>query len=292
MKDLASYHPIAIAVYYAITVGIAMFCFHPLFSVLSLCGALLFRTVCFGSYRFGAFFGGILLFLITALINPLVSHNGATILFLLNDAPITLEALLYGLQSAAAIFGVLIWFDTFTKLMTDDKLLCLFGALSPKLALILSMGLRYVPLLHRQTKKIAQTQTALGLYREDTLIDRIRGNTRVFSVLVTWALENGIITADSMAARAYGIGRRSYLSRFSFKKSDAFFILLSLFLALPTAIALAVGALDFSLYPTVTYSAPTLLSGLAVPTYILLILLPTVIETEEKIKWNCLRSSI
>ena len=44
-----------------------------------------------------------LLFLALALINPLISHNGATVLFVMNDNPVTLEALLYGINSAAMV---------------------------------------------------------------------------------------------------------------------------------------------------------------------------------------------
>ena len=103
------------------------------------------------------------------------------------------------------IVSVLYWFRTLTHIMTSDKLLYLFGSVSPKLALILSMTLRYIPLFRSQIRKTQQAQKALGLYKEDSIPDNIRGGIRIFSVMVSWALENGVITADSMTARGYGL---------------------------------------------------------------------------------------
>ena len=125
----------------------------------------------------------------------------------------------------------------------------LFGKLSPRLSLILSMGLRYVSLFAEQARKIKQTQSALGLYKEDNIIDRVRGGLRIFSILLSWALENGIVTAGSMASRGYGTGKRTHFSIFSFSWRDALLIGLSLLLAAGTLIPYALGAVTFTFYP-------------------------------------------
>jgi energy-coupling factor transport system permease protein len=113
-----------------------------------------------------------ILFLILTVINPLVSHNGKTVLFVINDSPITLEALIFGAVSAGILVTVLYLFRSFSEIMTRDKLLYVFGSLSPKLALGLSMALRYVALLSDRAKKISESQRALGLYKEDNIIDK------------------------------------------------------------------------------------------------------------------------
>ena len=172
----------------------------------------------------------IALFLVMTLINPLVSHNGATVLFVMNHNPVTLEALIYGAVSATMILSILYWFRSFSHIMTSDKLLYLFGRLSPKLSLVISMSLRYVPLFGQQLRKVSQSQKALGLYKEDNIVDRIRGGIRIFSVMVSWALENGIITADSMTARGYGLGKRSSFSIFTWISHDILLLALSLLL--------------------------------------------------------------
>ena len=151
----------------------------------------------------------LILFLILALVNPLVSHNGVTVLFVLNDNPVTLESLLYGLNSSVMITAVLYWLNSFSQIMTSEKLLCVFGAISPKIALILSMTLRFVPLLNSQTKKVSDAQKALGFYKSDNIIDSLHEKMRVFNIVLTWALENGIITDGSYEGSGCAISQAS-----------------------------------------------------------------------------------
>lgn len=292
MQNFDNLNPITVSIYFLTVTGIAMFCMNPILLCFSLFGAVLFFILRNGRKQIKSHFGFLFLFLIMAIINPLFSHNGATVLFVINDSPITLEATLYGIVASAMILAVLYWFRSFTQIMTSDKLLYVFGSLSPKLSLILSMGLRFVPLFNRQTKKINDTQTALGLYKEDNIIDRIKGGTRVFSVLLTWGLENGIITADSMTARGYGTGKRTHFSLFRFRSSDIILLLLTLILSTVTCIALGTNALDITFYPKIEICVFTPVSVLGISAYAVLTLLPVILEIKEKIKWNCLISKI
>ncbi|MBR5519379.1 MAG: energy-coupling factor transporter transmembrane protein EcfT [Clostridia bacterium] len=292
MRSFADYHPIVVALYFLAVAGIAMFCANPILLVLSLVGALLWFLVRNGRKEARSHLFFALLFVCAALINPLVSHNGVTVLFVVNDSPITWEATVYGLVAATMILAVLYWFRSLTQILTSDKLLYLFAKLSPKLALVLSMGLRYVPLFTEQAKKIDRAQTGLGLYRGDNLPDRIRGKLRIFSVLITWALENGIVTADSMTARGYGTKRRTHFSIFRFRKAD--WLVLGLILTLSAVVLWGIfgGALSFTCYPAIVWPETTLLTVLAYTAYGLLALLPTLIEVEEVIKWRSLTSKI
>ena len=292
MRCFSDYNPIVISVYFFGVSGFAMFCMNPIILLLSLFGALLFFLMQSGNRKLKSHIAFAVLFVIMTVLNPLVSHNGATVMFVLNDRPITAEALLYGVIASVMIISVIYWFRSFTWIMTSDKLLYVFGKLSPKLALILSMGLRYVPLIGKQAEKVNRAQTALGLYKDDNIIDKARGGIRVFSVIVTWALENGIFTADSMASRGYGIGRRSHYSIFSFRRSDRACLALTLILFIMTSISVGANALDFVFYPTVRMAELSALSLLGYISYGALVLLPAFIEAEEKIKWKYLRSRI
>ncbi len=290
MRAFSDYNPIVIAVYILTVAGIAMLCLHPVLLLLSLLGAVLFFFLQNGSRGMrshGLFLG---LFVGMALINPLVSHNGITVLFVIQDAPITGEAVLYGIVAAGMVMAVLYWFRSFTQMMTEDKLLYLFGKLSPKLALILSMGLRYVPMFQKQAQRVNQTQTALGLYRDDNLPDRMKGGLRIFSIMVTWALENGIITADSMTARGYGIGMRSHFSLFRFRAADGVILLLTVFLGFMTGFSVGTGAFNITFYPKIMIAPLSFWGLVGCLSYGLLVLLPTVMEVGERIKWKYLRS--
>ncbi len=290
MNAISNYNPISVAIYFITVVGISMFSMDPVLISISLFGAVMLYLLLNGRNNIKTHLWSILFFIAMAVINPIFSHNGVTVLFVVNDSPITLEAIIYGFAMSGMIISVLYWFRIFSQIMTSDKLLYLFGALSPKIALIISMALRYVPLFSRQAKRVDMSQKALGLYKEESLPDNIRAKTRIFSVMVTWALEHGITTADSMTARGYGIGKRSRFSLFRFTKNDFVLIITSVVLFALTLIFTS--HTDFSYYPALTFSANGYSGYIGYSAYFILALLPTLIEVKEALKWRYLISKI
>ena len=292
MSALDRYDPVAVTVYFMAEAGVAMFSMHPVILALSLFGALSLYFTRNGSNGMRSHALYLLLFLVMALINPLTHHNGVTVLFVLNDNPVTLEACLYGLAASGMIVSVLYWFRSYSQIMTSDKLLYLFGRFSPRLALTVSMALRYIPLFKQQAKKVNDAQKALGLYKDDNPIDAMRGGMRVFSVMVTWALENGVITADSMAARGYGVTRRSFFARRRFGAKDACLTASALVLALFSVWPAAFGGVRFVFYPALS-AVPS--DGMSIASYLcygVLTLLPSLIEWGDELKWRFLKSGI
>ena len=290
MRKFADLNPVAVAVYFLATAGVCMFTMEPVILVISLLGALVCLGVTGQLRQWKIHLYMLLLFAAMALINPFISHNGVTVLFVMNHNPVTLEALVYGAAAGGMIVTVMYWFRAFTAVMTSDKLLYVFGSLSPKLALMLSMALRYVPLFASQVQKVSQSQKALGLYKEDNLIDRMRGGIRVFSVMVTWTLENGIITADSMTARGYGTGRRTRFSIFRWTREDVLLLAGSLLLTAMTLWGIADRA--FTYYPAIKATPVTARVWAGFISYGLLTLLPAIITGKEALKWYILRSKI
>ena len=292
MSALDNVNPIAAFLWLMMVAGISMFCFNPAILAISLLGALLFFIARNPDARPSAHLPYLLLFALSALLNPLFNHNGATVLFVLNDNPVTLEAIYYGAAMGGMILAVLYWFRSFQQIMTSDKLLYVFGSALPKLTLILSIALRYIPLLRKQAKRGRDAQKALGLFRDENLLDRLRGELRIFSVLVSWALENGIITADSMCARGYGVGRRTRFALFRFQLRDGLLCLGCLLLGGCTIAAIASGALACSFYPRYALLSPNALGCAAYACYTILALFPALLEVEERIRWKSLKSKI
>ncbi len=292
MIEFSDFNPAVIAIWFFSAAGVAMFSNHPMICGITLIGGILLYVTRnkFTHMKSHLFF--LVLFLMLALANPIVSHNGKTVLFVMNDNPVTLESLLYGINSAAMIVGVLYLFRSFTQIMTSEKLLYVTGRISPKIAMILSMAIRYVPLFSRQGQKVSDTQKALGLYSDDNIIDDISGHMRVFSVIATWGLENGIITADSMEARGCGIGRRSQMRRFNFKLHDGLFLALTVALTAICGAASAMGELSFSFYPSIGSDETGFLGKSGILAYALLLLMPVIIETEVSLRWKYLQSKI
>lgn len=290
MRTFESYNPIAVAVFFLLAAGIAMFSMNPVILSVSLFGALLFCFIKNGFRNPKYHLFSFLLFIVMAVINPLVNHNGGTVLFVMNDNPVTLEAFIYGVAASAMIIAVLYWFKSFTEIMTSDKLLYIFGALSPRLALVLSMALRFVPLFSRQAKKTEQAGKALGLYKEDNIIDTFKGKLGIFSIVVTWALENGIITADSMTARGYGIKRRSRYSVFDWSGKDI--ALLALTIILFSLTLFGISNSEITYYPYIKMPETTLINIIGYASYGLLVLIPSIIEVKEALRWKISESKI
>lgn len=292
MITLAELNPIVAFLWLILTAGVAMFLMNPAILIISLTGALSYYLLRNPDTRLKEHAPYLLLFALSLLLNPIFSHAGSSVLFVLNDNPVTLEAVLYGLVFGLMLLCTLYWFRSFQQIMTGDKLLYVFGSALPKLTLILSIALRYIPLLRQQAKRVRDSQKALGLFRDENLIDRIRGEVRIFSVLVSWALENGVITADSMSARGYGVGRRTRFALFHFRMRDGLACALCALLSAVTIWAAASGSLSCIYYPTFAMPAPTPLAIAGTIAYGLLSLLPVIMEVEEMIRWKFLKSKI
>lgn len=291
MGALDRRHPAAVFVYFAGVMTSAMLSMNPVVVLLALLGGeglLLLRGGL--SLKALAFDAG--LFVVMTLVNPLVNHNGATVLFVLGDSPVTLEAFYYGAAAAAMIVSMLTWCRAFSGIMSEDKLLTLFGRISPKIALLFSMALRSVALFSAQTRRVRQAQKGLGLYKEDNAVDALKSDARVFSILVTWALENGIITADSMAARGYGAARRVSFSIYRFRRADGALLLAATVLSLAALGGIITGQVDVGYYPRLLWPQASFGAMITYGAYGVLALLPMLLEGGERIKWRFLLSKI
>ena len=293
MNAFAGFHPAALMLYFVTVLLFTMFTWNPVLLALSLAGGMAFVTALERPRELGrnlAFY--LPLYLMIAVINPLFSHNGVTPLFFLNGNPVTLEAVLYGLDIAVMLVAVLYWFKGYNHVMTSDKFLFLFGRAIPKLALVLSAALRFVPLFKVQVRRVNRAQKAMGLYAADSYVDKVKGGLRVFLFLIAWSLENAVETGDSMRARGYGLKGRSHFSLFRFTLRDG--VLLG-----GTAAALSVllagflsGAVAFSFYPRITALPVSPLAAACYVVFGVLTLLPFILEAEGNAKWRYYRSKI
>lgn len=290
MRRLKDSHPLAAAVWCLEAMAIAMFSTDPMTVIILLLGAALFaflqdakKTVRYLPAVFS-------LFLIMTAANPLLNHRGNTVLFVMNDSPVTLEALIYGAYAAAMIVSVFFIAFGMTEVMTSEKILHLLRKLSPKASMVLSMSLRSIPHFAEQAKEIEDTQKTLGLYKKDNIVDTVRGKLKVFDILTSWALENGITTAESMEARGWGSGKRSYLSPFKMTAGDAFLLLVSSF---SFAVAMwGVITVKTSFYPVFSFYEGTAARTVGYLSAAALSFLPSAIEIKEVIRWKYLTSKI
>ena len=293
MKYFDRLHP-AVAFFYLIAVtAVSMLTMHPILILISYVASVGFTGMLIGLRRLlSSLAYSIPTAALIALTNPLFVHRGRTVLFFLNDNPVTLEAILYGVFASLMIMSVFHWCRCYTEIMTADKFVYLFGKIVPKLALVLSMALAFIPKFRRRYREIDEAQRGLGIYATRSLSDKLRAKLRVFSILVTWSLESSVETADSMRARGYGLRGRTSAAVYRLSASDLLFLLFSLALTAALVVLTALGVSDFRFYPTLStvrtdlptyllYTALTLLAGASILT-----------EVKENVLWRILRSRI
>lgn len=290
MTFLSECSPVTAAIYFIAVILPPMISSNPIMALFALVGAFLLSYHKKSNARRRRVW--FLLFFIMAIINPLFSHNGETVLFLINDTPITLESIFYGVTSSLSIVAILFWFACAAGVMTSDRLLYLFGLLSPKLSLVLSFAIRYIPLFGRRSQHIEDAGRTMGLYKDGNIVDTVRGKLHVFSVMVTWTLEDGIHTADSMAARGYGVAKRTQYSLFHFRHTDVIFTIIALTLSLPNLIFSFSGQVEYVFYPAIVTPTPSYQLTLSYICYALLVLMPQITEITGELKWKYLMSKI
>lgn len=293
MNAMDRLHPMVVLTYFLTILLIAMFVSNPMISLLALLGGFLFcatqlsRRETWTELKFY-----IPLFLLMAITNPLFSHNGVTPLFFMNGNAVTLEAIVYGAAIAVMVLAVLSWGKGFSRVMTSDKIVYLFGRAIPQLALVLSMSLRYIPMLRRQAGQIRRAQKVAGMYSADSYFDRLKSTFRVVSALIGWSLEQAVETSRAMRARGYGLKGHTTYSNYTFRPTDAALLILAAALLTVTLTGTALGAADFAYYPAITTLPHTALSVVVYLAFGGLSLLPCCIELGEQIKWNYYRSKI
>lgn len=215
MKDeFTRCHPGLNLTFYLLVMGITVFYMHPVLLVVSGVAASGYLVRLRGIRGLVRVFGLALpVAMLSAVINPLFSHQGMTILgYLPTGNPVTLESLAYGACAGGMMGVVILWCATWTQVMTSDKFIYLFGKGFPVLSLLLSMVLRFLPQFSAQTKRVVAAQRCMGRdVGQGSVWQRLNKGVRVLSILVTWSLETSVDTADSMKARGYGLrGRTQY----------------------------------------------------------------------------------
>ena len=228
------------------------------------------------------------LVLAMAAINPLFNHAGGTILlYLPNGNPLTLESVMFGLFSAVMLVTVITWFICFNAVMTGDKFVYLFGRIIPALSLVLAMALRFVPRFKDRIIIISDAQKCIGCgVAGGKLLDKVKYGIRILSIMVTWALENAIETADSMKGRGYGLPGRTAFSIYSFDKRDAKALI---FLTACTAAVIAGAVTEvfrFRFFPTIRAFHTGAGTYMMFAIYLALALFPIIVNLKEDMTWR------
>ncbi|MEG2137243.1 MAG: energy-coupling factor transporter transmembrane component T [Oscillospiraceae bacterium] len=290
----STYHPVVNFLYFGLVLVFSMCFMHPLCLLISLSCGFLWSVYLGGRKALRFNLAAMLpMVVLMALINPVFSHRGATILaYFPNGNPLTLESILYGLAAAVMLGTVILWFSCYNQVMTSDKFVYLFGRIIPALSLILSMVLRFVPKFKAQFLVVSHAQKCVGRDSSNGgVFSRVRHAIRILSIMVTWSLENAIETADSMKSRGYGLSGRTAFSIYRFDGRDKTALCFTAFMGALVLVLAWKGELFWRYYPTLRGAPLTLWSCLAFLCYLSLCAMPLILDRWEDRKWKHIASS-
>ncbi len=295
MKDAFSQmHPIVNFIFFAFVIGFSMFIMNPACLLISLVCAL-FNVLYLNGKKAVRLSVLYLLptIIIIAIVNPVFNHDGVTMLaYFPWDNPLTLESIIYGIATAVLLSSIVLWFSCFNEVMTSDKFIYLFGRIIPSLSLVLSMALRFVPRFIFQFNVIRNSQKCIGRDISDgKLLQRLKNAAKIISIMISWALENAIETADSMKSRGHGLKGRTAFSIYRFSKRDAAVLSLIMTSGVILIIMSVLDVAKFRYFPSVkgnVISAPAIIYYAL---YFSLMIMPLAINVWEGIKWKRLRSA-
>ncbi len=225
MRRFGGFHPLPVFVFYLSAILPAMFTEDFWTVSVSWLAGMLWLWAVKRRFPLGQLLFTLAVAAAMALVNGIVSHNGATELFFVNGRPVTLEAVRYGALTGFMLSAALVWFASFTDIMTSEKIIALMGKL-PKLGLMVSMVLRLVPEYVSRFKKVKK---AADINSSEGTAGTSAEYMRLMSAVFTWALENSMQTADSMRLRGYASGKKRY-SPYRFAPPDMILLAVIIFL--------------------------------------------------------------
>lgn len=296
MKDkFVFYHPVINFTFFLGAFICGMILLHPAFLLCSVLLSMMYYLTVQGRRGIGTVLRFVLLFVILSVLNPLFNTYGEKVLFTyLRGRPYTLEALYYGMALAAMVVSVLSWFSSYNTVMTSDKFMYLFGKMAPSVTIILTMVLRLLPAFQAKAEQMNGARKCIGKGIDTgTKKEHMEHGMTILSSLTSWALERGVITADSMKSRGYGCGKRTNFSLYRFEGRDK---------ALLAFMGVMLGILIFCCFydgASVSYTPVLYIAGFENPctcvgiaAYFLFLFIPSGVNILEEIRWHSLKSKI
>ena len=232
--------------------------------------------------------------LIFALYYSSYTHFGLTVVqknFIGNN--LTVESFVYGLTIGIRVLSVVAWCESLFNVFSSDKVVYLFGRVSPLLSLFLTIILRLVPRLKLEAKKINLAQKGIGKgTNQGNILTRIRNCIRVFSMLITWMIGALIQSSNSMRSRGSKLRGRTAFSIYRFDNRDRAFVI-ALFCGVTlTAMGVILDIVKIYYDPVIILKPFDLLSVIIAIGYAFLCLMPLGLELWTEYKFNKARKSV
>lgn len=259
--------------------------FDPAFIALSLLIAVL-QGMIFTSVRntLKGLLWGLPVAAFVAIVNGIVSRGGETVLFNLLGSPLSAESVFYGLCSGVMLVTIIILFTVYNRLLPPERFLYLFSGILPAFSMVVTMTQRFIPAM---IKRFSEIRAARRNFKQSENGKRTKKNQPLFreiSALLSWSMEEGLETADSMKAKGYGCTKRSSYAVYRFTAKDTFLIAVTVILT-ATAITFYYLGGKFEFYPGIVYKV-SLLKYISLAAIFMLGLILPVGEAFNSLQWK------
>lgn len=283
-----NYHPALNFIYFTSVIVCTVWFNHPVFTAISYIAAFAYSVKLNG--RRGLIFDLCLipLAVLYAGFYSYYNHFGVTPLrqnFIGNS--ITVEAISYGLMLGVTAAAVIMWMSCVFAVVSSDKVVYLFGKVSPKLSLFLSIILRSVPRIKERARKITIAQQGIGRGPSDgNVLQRAVNVIRLVSIVITWTMENFVESAKSMKCRGYSLKGRTAFSIYRFDNRDRALVL-GIFAGLTfTAMAVMFDQTFIYYNPELIMNRVTFVSVIFYAAYAVLLMLPMALQIIGEAKFE------
>lgn len=283
MKDsFSKLHPSILIFYFLCQILLTALCFHPVTLLISFCAAFLYIGFCI-SYKRAFLWGvaAVIYIICFGLINPLINHQGETVLFYFMHREITLQSICFGVLTGVMLSSVCMWLYIMSKTLNSQKWAYLFKGGLPTITLMLFITARLLRRYAVKYKEIAEAR--MGMFPNEKPFKR---TFHTLETLLTFALENGVDTADAMTAKGYGLSKPTayYSYPITIKDIVAALTLLSAFIL--TCYGIATGVCKMYFFPGFFVETQ---NNAVFAAYLLLCIYPLITYFWSNIKWTLIK---
>lgn len=291
------FHPLVCFAYFAFAIVVCVMLRHPAFQLVSLLCAIACYLSVGGALKTRTLAYFVAVFVFVSLLNPVFNTMGDTLIFAyFGGRPFTLEALAFGVSSALMLAGMMVWFFSFNLVVDSEKMTYLLGGLAPAVSLILVMALRLIPQYRVKLNDFSLARQGLHggeTMQEDSRLRDVKEALLHLSMLLTWAFEGAVQTADSMRSRAYGSqGKRSHYQAYCFELRDGVLLVIMILLGAVVLYACSSGFAAAEYLPAMSFAPLEGFAAFALVAYAVFLSIPLLVNMGEELSWRISLSRI
>ena len=286
-----SYHPMINFIYFTAAIFCTVKFQHPVFLGISYLAAFLYSAKLNG--RKSVIFNFCLIPAAAAYTAwySYYNHFGVTNLRVnMIGNQITLESIVAGGVRGITTITVVMLFSCIFTIVSTDKIIYLFGRISPRLSLYLSVLLRFIPRVKQRARRIELSRRGIGKgCMQGNVLQKIRHTFGFTSILITWTMEDFVESAASMKCRGYSLRGRTAFSIYRFDNRDRGFVIamFSCLTVISAAVLFDQTRIIFS--PEIIMNRITPVSYVFYGTFALFLLLPMILQVIGEKKFQKIR---